>query len=195
MSASSLPADSLRIVGIAGSLRAKSYNAALLNAATRFAGSGATIEIASIAEIPPYNFDVEERGIPEPVAALKERIATSDGVLMVTPEYNNSLPGVLKNAIDWLTRPADDIPRIFYGRAIAIIGASDGPYGTIQAQTAWLPVVRTLRMRPWFGARLAVSNAHRAFDDSGALVDPSIEKRLRDFVEGFVAFVRGGKRP
>src|SRR5262245_65484963 len=99
-----------RIVGIAGSLRKASFNVALLRAARELAPAGTEIEIASIAGIPLYDGDLEsEKGIPDTVTALKERIKSADGLLLATPEYNNSMPGVLKNAIDWLSRPPKDI--------------------------------------------------------------------------------------
>jgi NAD(P)H-dependent FMN reductase len=136
-----------KIVGIAGSLRAASFNAALLRTAAGLMPSGASLEIASIKGIPLYDGDVEaNEGIPQVVAALKEQIAAADGLLLVTPEYNNAMPGVFKNAIDWLSRPPSDIPRIFGNRPTAVIGASPGGFGTILAQNAWLPVLRTLGM-------------------------------------------------
>src|SRR6202165_3051619 len=102
-----------KIVGIAGSLRAASFNAALLRAAAGLMPPGSSLEIASIKGIPLYDGDVEaNEGIPQAVAALKEQIAAADGLLLVTPEYNNSMPGVFKNTIDWLSRPASDIPRV-----------------------------------------------------------------------------------
>jgi len=139
-----------RIIGIAGSLRKGSYNAALLRAAAERAPAGMEVEIASIAGIPLYDGDLEsEQGIPDRVTALKDKIAAADGLLLVTPEYNNSMPGVLKNAIDWLTRPAKDIPRVFGDKPVAIMGATPGGGGTRLAQTAWLPVLRTLGTRAW----------------------------------------------
>src|SRR2546425_3048293 len=114
-----------RIVAIAGSLRRGSFNAALLRAAAALAPEDVTLEIATIKGIPLYDGDVESAdGIPPIVAALKDSIATADGLLLATPEYNNSMPGVLKNAIDWLSRPPADIPRVFGNRPVAIIGAS-----------------------------------------------------------------------
>jgi NAD(P)H-dependent FMN reductase len=109
-------------------------------------------------------------------------------LLLSTPEYNNSIPGVLKNTIDWLSRPATDIPAVFGGRAVAVMGASPGPFGTTLAQTAWLPVLRTLRTRPWFEGRLMVSRAATVFNDSGDLVDDKTSTQLQQFVEGFVRF-------
>jgi NAD(P)H-dependent FMN reductase len=179
-----------KIVGISGSLRKGSFNTSLLRAAVEVAPSGCIIEVASIRGIPLYDGDVEEaEGVPEVVSELKERIAQSDGLLLVTPEYNNSIPGVMKNAIDWLTRPPGDIPRVFANRPVGIMGATPGAVGTRFSQTAWLPVFRTLRMRPWFGKQLYVGNADKVFDASGRLVDEKLRKRLEAYVAGFADFV------
>ena len=110
------------IIGLCGSLRRASFNLMLLHAAVEAAPPGTSIDIESIREIPLYDGDVEaEQGVPPAVQRLKDRIAGADGVLIVTPEYNNSMPGVLKNAIDWLSRPASDIGRVFRGRPVACL--------------------------------------------------------------------------
>src|ERR1700733_985115 len=106
-----------KIIGISGSLRRASFNAALLRAAVELAPSGSTIEIASIRDIPLYDADVEAQGIPSAVVALKEKVVAADALLLVTPEYNNSIPGVFKNAIDWLSRPSTDAPLYVSGAA------------------------------------------------------------------------------
>ena len=179
------------IIGIAGSLRRLSFNGALLRAAAELAPAGCTIEIASIKEIPLYDGDFEAaHGVPESVARLKDRIESSHGLLLVTPEYNNSIPGVLKNAIDWLSRPRADIPRVFGNRPVAIMGAAPGTGGTRMAQTAWLPVISALGMRPWFGKQLYVGNASQVFDERGVLIDERIGGRLREYLVGFVDFAR-----
>ena len=180
-----------RIIGIAGSLRKGSYNAALLHAATDLLPPGATLEIASIRGFPPYDGDLEAEGLPEPVSELKSRLIASDGLLLASPEYNNSVPGVLKNAIDWLSRPPEDIPAVFGDRPVALMGATPGGLGTALAQSAWLPVLRTLRMRPWFGGRLQLPRAGDAFDDTGTITNDQVREQLRAFVHGFVAFVQG----
>lgn len=181
-----------RLVGIAGSLRKGSYNAALLRAAAELAPAGTVVEIATIAGIPLYDGDLErEHGIPEPVVTLKDRIVRADGLLVVTPEYNSSIPGVLKNAIDWLSRPASDIPRVFGDKPVAIMGATPGGAGTRLSQAAWLPVLRTLGTRAWFGKQLYVSSASAVFDAEGKLVDDKIAKYLAGFMAGFAAFVAG----
>jgi chromate reductase len=180
-----------RLIGIAGSLRKGSYNAALLRAAAELAPSDTKVEIASIAGIPLYDGDLEsEQGIPAPVAALKDKIAAADGLLLVTPEYNNSMPGVLKNAIDWLSRPSSDIERVFGDKPVAIMGATPGRGGTRLAQNAWLPVLRTLGTRAWFGEQLYVAGAGRVFDADGRIVDETVKKLLSEFMAGFAAFVK-----
>jgi chromate reductase len=183
------------IIGIAGSLRQSSFNAALLRAAAAAVPAGTTIEIASIRGIPLYDGDVEaNQGVPQVVEELKERIATSDGLLIATPEYNNSIPGVVKNAIDWLTRPPADIARVFRGRPVAIMGATPGQGGTFLAQAAWLPIVRTLGMLPWFEGRMSVSGAGKVFDGSGNMIDEPTRARLATFVSGFAAFAAARRR-
>jgi NAD(P)H-dependent FMN reductase len=182
------------IVGISGSLRQGSFNTALLRAAAAAMPHGAELRIESIRAIPLYDGDLErDAGIPPAVQALKDAIAAADGLLLATPEYNNSVPGVMKNAIDWLTRPPADIPRVFGAKPVAILGATPGGFGTVLAQNAWLPVLRVLGTRPWFGGRLAVARAANVFDANGALTDQAVAQQLRAFVEGFVAFVRAGR--
>jgi chromate reductase, NAD(P)H dehydrogenase (quinone) len=179
-----------KVLGISGSLRRGSYNSALLRAATRLMPADATLEIASIRGIPLYDADVEAQGFPPTVTQLKEAIIAADGVLLATPEYNNSLPGVFKNAIDWLSRPPSDVKRVFSGRPFALLGASGGSFGTTLSQAAWLPVLRTLGTLPWFGGRLLVTRAAGVFDEAGNLKDPVVEEKLRQFLAGYVAFLR-----
>ena len=179
-----------KLLGISGSLRRGSYNSALLRAATRLMPAETTLEVASIRGIPLYDYDVEAQGLPAAVAQLKDAIVAADGVLLVTPEYNNGIPGVFKNAIDWLSRPSSDIRRVFGGRPFAVIGASPGGFGTILSQAAWLPVLRTLGTQVWFGGRLMVPRAASVFDESGALTDAAVSEQLRLFLAGYVSFVR-----
>jgi NAD(P)H-dependent FMN reductase len=184
---------STNIIGIAGSLRRGSFNAALLRAAATMMPEGATLTIHTIADIPLYNWDREQAdGIPDSVTALKDAIAASDGLLIATPEYNNSMPGVLKNTIDWLSRPPADIKRVFHGRPIALIGASAGGFGTILSQNAWLPVLRTLRADFWSEGRLLVSRAQTVVDGSGDISDEKTLEQLRTFVHAFAAFAASG---
>src|SRR5829696_3863227 len=182
----------IKLIGLSGSLRQGSFNTALLRAARGLMPDGAELDIRTIREIPLYDADVEAaQGIPPSVAALKDAIAAADGLLLATPEYNNSIPGVFKNAIDWLSRPPADIKRVFGGKPVALIGASPGGFGTILSQNAWLPVLRTLGTELWSEGRLMVSRAPSAFDASGALTDQKIAEQLRSFLQGFVAFAEG----
>jgi NAD(P)H-dependent FMN reductase len=174
------------IIGISGSLRRASFNTALLRAAGELMPAAAELRIESIEAIPLYNGDVEATGIPSAVVALKDVIAACDGLLLATPEYNNSIPGVFKNAIDWLSRPPADIKRVFGGKPVALMGASAGGFGTLSSQNAWLPVLRTLGTQPWFGGRLLVSRAQTVFDAGGKLIDDTVRKQLLQFVQGFV---------
>lgn len=184
----------VRILGISGSLRAQSYNTALLKVAQSLAGDGIELEIATLHGIPLYDGDLEQReGIPAAVLALKERILANDGLLLSTPEYNNGIPGVFKNAIDWLSRPGSDIPKIFGDRPVAIIGASPGGFGTILSQNAWLPVLKTLGARQWPGGRLMLSRAHQIIGEDGDIQDEPTRKLLSGFLQGFSGFVSGNK--
>lgn len=181
------------IVGISGSLRRGSYNAALLRAAVGLAPAGCSIEIGAIRDIPLYDADVEtSQGIPPAVAALKDRIAAADGLLLVTPEYNSSIAGVFKNAIDWLSRPPADIARVFGGKPVGVIGATPGRQGTLLSQTAWLPVLRALGTRPFFGKSLYLAGAGKVFDAHGTITDAEARERLRAYIEAFAEFVRAG---
>ena len=178
-----------RILGISGSLRAGSFNTALLRAAQDVAGDGIELGIATLHGIPLYDGDAEARdGEPDAVTTLKQRIIASDGVLLVTPEYNNGIPGVFKNGIDWLSRGSPGIPEVFGDRAFALIGASPGGFGTILSQNHWLPVLKTLGVRLWAGNRLMVSRAGSVFDAEGTMVDDKVRGQLAGFVQGFAAF-------
>ena len=179
------------LVGLSGSLRQGSYNSALLRAASAHMPAGSMLTIASIRGIPLYDGDDEAaHGIPDVVARLKDQIAAADGLLIATPEYNNGIPGVAKNAIDWLSRPAADIGRVFGGKPVALVGASLGGFGTVLSQNAWLPVLRTLGAELWAGGRMLVSRAGQVFDANGSIVDAKIDEALRRFVEDFVGHVR-----
>jgi len=180
----------IKILGISGSLRAQSFNTALLRSALPLVGPNAGLEIATLHGIPLYDADLERsEGLPPAVTALKDRIAASHGVVLATPEYNNGVPGVFKNAIDWLSRPPADIPRVFHNRPFALIGASPGGFGTVLAQNAWLPVLRTLGVSLWTSGRLLVSRANTLIGPDSTLSDEAMRGQLGKFMAGFVAHV------
>ena len=184
------------LVALSGSLREGSFNGALLRAAAGLVPPDVELRIASIRGIPLYDADVEAaEGVPAAVQALKDAIAAADGLLLATPEYNNAMPGVAKNAIDWLSRPPADIPRVFGGKPVGLIGASPGGFGTILSQNAWLPVLRTLGAELWSGGRLMVSRAANVFTNEGALADPKLREQLRQYLEGFAGFVAQNRLP
>ena len=177
------------ILGISGSLRNGSCNTALLRAAVDLMPAGTALDANGIDGVPLYNGDEEAaQGIPPAVVELKRKLLAADGLLLVTPEYNNSIPGVFKNAIDWMSRPSKDIARHFGDKPVAVIGATPGGFGTTLAQNAWLPVLRTLGTRPWFGKKLMVARADTLIEN-GSLKDPAMRDRLADFLADFVEFV------
>lgn len=186
----------LTLIGLSGSLRRDSYNSAVLRAMATVMPSGSELRIATIAGIPLYDGDAEDAsGIPESVVRLKDAIAIADGLLLVSPEYNNSISGVAKNAIDWLSRPPADSARVFGGKPVALAGASPGGFGTILAQNAWLPVFRALGADLWSGGRLLVPRAASVIDANGEITDAATREKLTAFVSGFVSYIRERRTP
>ncbi|NIW23797.1 MAG: NAD(P)H-dependent oxidoreductase [Gammaproteobacteria bacterium] len=181
----------ISIVGISGSLRRHSFNSGLLLAAGELLPENASLRIESIADIPIYNADEESaNGAPASVSALQDTISQADALIISTPEYNHSIPGVLKNAIDWLSRPPSARPRVFGDRPVAMMGTAPGRFGTALAQNALLPVLHSLGMRCWDG-RMLLPGARDLFDDEGRLHDEEIRQLLKTFVADFVQFVEG----
>lgn len=175
---------SVTILGLSGSLRRASFNAGLLRAAAEVAPDGATVRIGSIRDVPLYDGDREDaEGLPDAVRCLQGQLEAADGLLLVTPEYNNGIPGVFKNAIDWMSRGPG--LAMFVGKPVAVIGASPGGFGTMLSQSHWLPVLRTLKTRHWAEGRLMVSRAEALFDEGGNLTDAPTRERLARFVAGF----------
>src|SRR5919199_5807597 len=166
----------VRILGIAGSLRRASYNRAALRAATQLVPAGVTLDTFELDGIPGFNQD-EEHNPPAKVIEFKRRIREADAILMVTPEYNYSVPGVLKNAIDWASRPYGD--SAWSGKPVAIMGASVGTIGTARAQYHLRQMFVFLNMFPVNQPEVLISNAHKHFDQNGKLTDETAQKLIR----------------
>jgi chromate reductase, NAD(P)H dehydrogenase (quinone) len=176
-----------RILGISGSLRRDSHNTSLLRAAAEVAGAGVELELYDgLKEVPPYDEDDDAHPRPESVARLNEAIAKADAVLFSTPEYNASIPGHLKNAIDWISRPV--ATNVLRNKPVAVVGASTGGFGAVWAQADLRRVLATLGARV-LDLELPVRHAHTRFDD-GALTDDEIRAALVDALEAIVAEAR-----
>jgi chromate reductase len=173
-------AGTVSILGIAGSLRRGSFNAATLRVAQELAPARVTIESFDIAPIPLYNEDVFQQGFPAPVEDLRARIKAADGLLIVTPEYNYSIPGVLKNAIDWASRPPD---QPFDGKPIGLMGASPGTHGTSRAQYHLRQCFVFLNGLVMNRPEVMIPVAQGKFDANGALTDQT----TRDFIAAHLA--------
>src|SRR5271167_2054766 len=153
--------DTISVLGICGSLRRASYNMAALRAAIALKPAGMSVTVADISQIPPYNEDVRAEGFPPPVETLRRQIAAADALLFVTPEYNYSMPGVLKNAIDWASRPPD---QPFAGKPVAIMGAGAGMAGTARAQYDLRRCCVFLDMHPINKPEVLIGQCHTKFD-------------------------------
>lgn len=177
----------LRILGVAGSLRKASYNRAALRAAKELAPPGSEIEIFELEGIPPFNQDEEWNPHPR-VAKFKERIRAADAILIVTPEYNYSVPGVLKNAIDWASRPYGD--SAWERKPVAVMGASIGSLGSARAQYHLRQSFVFLNMYPLNRPEVMISNAGSRFDEQGSLTDEETRKRIQKLLEALVEWTR-----
>lgn len=179
---------SIRILALGGSLREGSTNRALLHEAAALAPAPAELDLSQlgvIGSLPLFNQDILDReGPPPEMTALKDALRAADGLLIATPEYNWGIPGFLKNAFDWASRPASDIASVFGDLPVALIGAGGGG-GTRLAQEAWLSVIRFLKMRPWFGQTLYLAGARERFDEHNRLTDEATRAQLRAVVTGF----------
>ena len=170
----------MRVLGIAGSHRTGSYNGALLRAAREVAPIGMEIEEFDIRELPFYDGDVEAAGDPASVTAFKEAIRDADALLIATPEYNRGVPGVLKNAVDWASRPALASP--LTGKPVALMGASTGRGGTARAQEQLRSALEHSRARVLEQPELLVPEAYMSFDQEGRLVDEAIRADLAELL-------------
>lgn len=177
----------LTILGIAGSLRKASYNRGALRAAQKLVPEDAKIEIFDLHDIPPFNQD-EEKNPPQSVIDLKQRVRAADAILFSTPEYNYSIPGVLKNAIDWASRPYGD--NAWNDKPVAIMGASVGSTGTARAQYHLRQSFVFLNMHPLNGPEVMISNAAERFDDQGNLKDEKTRERIQQMLRHLVDWTR-----
>jgi len=180
-------ARAISVLGICGSLRAGSYNRALLRTAIELKPPGMTIETADIGAIPPYNEDVRAQGFPPPVETLRQQIRAADALLFVTPEYNYSMPGVLKNAIDWASRPPD---QPFAGKPVAIMGAGAGMAGTARAQYDLRRSCVFLDMHPVNRPEVLVGQAQTKFDAEGRFTDEAGRGFVRDLLVALEQWAR-----
>lgn len=179
--------SALRIAGIAGSLRAGSYNRGLLRAAVELAPDGMAIAPFDLIDVPLYNGDVEAAGDPSGVSALKAAIRGADGILFVTPEYNHGVPGVMKNAIDWASRPPRDA--VLSGKPVALIGASPGMTGTARGQSQMRQAFEFTNSYCMPQPELLVFRAHEKFDEEGKLTDDVTRAYLGKFLAAFALWV------
>jgi chromate reductase len=174
----------LKVLGFAGSLRQASYNRALLSAAQALAPDGMVIDIFDLAPVPLYSGDVEAEGDPPGVAAFKAAIRAADAVLMVTPEYNHGVPGVMKNAVDWASRPAREAP--LGGKPVGIIGASPGMTGSARGQSQLRQAFEFTNSYCMPQPELLVFKAHEKFDDDGRLTDEATVRYLGRYLAAFL---------
>ena len=167
----------MRILALSGSLRERSYNSAAARAAADLAPAGVDVEIFDgLGELPPYDADLDLHDEPAAVAHLRERISSADALFVVTPEYNGSVPGVLKNAIDWASRPRGEAA--LRGKTVAIAGATTGQFGALWAQQDLRRILGIAGARVVDG-ELPIARAESVFDEAGHLQDPLVAERLR----------------
>ena len=175
----------LRILAIPGSLRKASLNRGLLVAARELLSGRAEVELVSLTEVPLYNDDVRLEGYPEPVAQLRDQVERADALLIGATEYNFGPSGVLKNAIDWASRPPG--PPLG-GKPFGLVGASTGGFGTVRSQLALRQILLFVQAIG-YPASLHVSGAAKLFDEEGRLTDEETRQSLSDYLDGFLAFL------
>ena len=182
----------MRVLGISGSLRRDSYNTALLrHAGDLFEADGAEFEIYhGLREIPPYDEDYDTEEAPEAVSRIREAVRDADAVVFVTPEYNSSIPGALKNALDWISRPVATNPLRY--KQVAVIGASAGMFGAVWAQAELRKVLGAIGARVTEG-EVAVGRAGERFDENGRLNEPNLEQEVHEVITTLLADAQSAK--
>jgi NAD(P)H-dependent FMN reductase len=173
----------MKILAISGSLRRNSYNSYLVRISQELAPIGLEIESFEISEIPFFNQDLES-DIPKSVEELRSKLSKSDGLLIATPEYNNMIPGVLKNTLEWISRGNEA-----KNKPVAIMGASDGGFGTVRAQNQLLLLTSILGMRNSGSLRLPISNVDDLINEKGELRDPNTREKIKNLLIDFMNFI------
>ena len=183
-----MPTEPVKILGIPGSLREHSFNRALIKAAVEEAPGGIDVELFLLHEIPLYNADVEAKGDPAPVATFKDAIRSADGLLFATPQYNGSVSGVLKNALDWASRPA--FQSVMVGKPAAVLGATPGRSATMKARSDLASLLGTMRSEVMKYPTIGLSSCRDVIDE-GVLKDQDVRRDIRELLSDFTVFVRG----
>ncbi len=181
--------NSIQLLGFSGSLRKGSFNTGLLRAATELLPQDVSLDMFDLLPIPLYNGDVEDEGMPQAVQQLREKIAAADGVVIACPEYNHSVTGVLKNAIDWISRPPD---QPLSGKPVALMGGGGG-FGSVRAQVHLRYLLVNLNTMQLNKPEVLVPNIASKFDDQGRLTDEETRKRMSEMLEAFAGLIRSHK--
>jgi len=179
----------IQLLGFSGSLRKGSFNTGLLRAATELLPQDVSLDMFDLLPIPLYNGDVEDEGMPQAVQQLREKIAAADGVVIACPEYNHSVTGVLKNAIDWISRPPN---QPLSGKPVALMGGGGG-FGSVRAQVHLRYLLVNLNTMQLNKPEILVPNIASKFDDQGHLTDEETRKRMGEMLEAFAGLIRSHK--
>jgi chromate reductase len=178
----------MKVLGVSGSLRADSHNTAILHGVREFLPAGVELEVwQGLRDVPPYDQDDDIEPAPPAVAAFRAALAGADGVLFSTPEYNSSIPGQLKNALDWASRPV--ATSVLRNKPVAVVGASTGAFGAVWAQAELRKVLAAIGARVVEG-EVAIGHAPQKVDADGRLIDENLREELAEVVAGLVEAVR-----
>lgn len=177
----------MKILAFAGSLREKSFNKGLLRAAVEKLSQETAVQVWDIKDIPLYNADLDKDPLPEPVKQLKDAIQQADALLIATPEYHYSVPGVLKNTLDWAGSDPDNVVE---GKPTAIMGTSKSGFGTVRSQLHLRQVLFAMSARTFEDEELMVSFARKKFDENGNLADGETKEKLEKFLESFLNWIK-----
>lgn len=182
----------MKIVALAGSLRKGSFNKMALQVAVdTLQEAGVAVEVLDLKDypFPGYDQDIEDVGMPEIVEQFKAKIKMADALLISSPEYNHGVPGVLKNVIDWASRDTESLKGVFRNKPVGLMTASDGSFGGVRSQLAWLPTFKTLGLIV-YPPQLPIPTAQNVFDNQGNITDAVMKERILKFALGFVDFAQ-----